>query len=185
MTNRADQGWHWSASRALPAQSPVLNDWLHDRGSLTERLRRHCRNFRVAVLVAADEVLLDPNLAERLGSDRAFCREVLLYCDDQPWVYASSLFSAASLDACPGLAGLGQRALGDVLFEQPGLIRSPFEFACLDAGQQAGLARRIGLPLAADFPLWGRRSALQRGGAQVLVTELFLPRARAYQEHDV
>lgn len=182
MTKRADQGWHWLTGQSLPALSPLLTDWLFDRGSMTERLRRHCRDFRVVVRTQADEVALEPALAERLGGDRAFCREVLLYCDDVPWIYASSLFSHASLDACPELAGLGQKALGELLFGQPGLARSPFEFTGLSPGEQAALARRIDMPLTADFPLWGRRSSLQTGGAQVLVTELFLPRAQAYQE---
>ncbi|WP_232818277.1 chorismate--pyruvate lyase family protein [Zobellella maritima] len=182
MTIRADQEWHWLTGPVPPELSPLLTDWLYERGSMTERLRRHCRDFRVEVRAQADEMELEPALAERLGSTRAFCREVLLYCDDVPWIYASSLYSRASLDACPALAGLGQKALGELLFEQPGLARSQFEFAGLGPEQQAALARRIGLPLAADFLLWGRRSTLRAGGAQVLVTELFLPRARAYQE---
>lgn len=183
MTKRADQEWHWLTGPAMPELSPLLTDWLYDRGSMTERLRRHCRHFRVEVRASADDIALEPALAERLGSPRAFCREVLLYCDDAPWVYASSLYSGASLDACPELAGLGQKALGELLFEHPGLARSQFEFAGLGHEELAVLARRIELPLVADFPLWGRRSTLQAGGAQVLVTELFLPRAWAYKEH--
>ncbi|GAA3543999.1 chorismate lyase [Zobellella aerophila] len=149
---------------------------------MTERLRRHCRDFRVVVRAQADDVMLEPALAERLGGVRGFCREVLLCCDGVPWVYASSLYSGASLEACPELAGLGQKALGELLFEHPGLARSQFEFAGLGHEARVALAQRIELPLAADFPLWGRRSTLQAGGARVLVTELFLPQAQAYQE---
>ncbi|MFP2769100.1 chorismate--pyruvate lyase family protein [Oceanisphaera sp. KMM 10153] len=185
MTNTADHDWHWGPE--LPRSRMPLCNWLQDTGSLTERLRRHCRQFRVQLQSTTAEITLTPTQAAWIGADRAFCREVLLLCDEQPRVYASSLYSPSSLHAIPALGGLGQRALGELLFEDPQLLRSDFEFACLTEAQWRQLSRMQGMTqhldqLANGPSLWARRSLLATGQAGVLVTELFLPAAQAYRE---
>ncbi|MBM7456296.1 chorismate--pyruvate lyase [Oceanisphaera litoralis] len=185
MTNTADHDWHWGPE--LPRSRMPLCHWLQDTGSLTERLRRHCRQFRVQLQSTTGEITLTPAQAAWIGAERAFCREVLLLCDEQPWVYASSLYSPSTLDAVPALGGLGRRALGELLFEDPQLLRSEFDFARLTAPQWRQLAQMQGMtqhpdPLANEPSLWARRSLLATGQAGVLVTELFLPAAQAYRE---
>ncbi len=137
---------------------------------------------------------LTPEQADWLGGEHAHCREVLLLCDEQPWVYASSLYSSAALQALPALGGLGERALGELMFEHPDLTRSDFDFAQLTANQWWQLAQQQNLTQPAlgvsaspqaDAPNrlpWARRSLLAIPRASVLVTELFLPAAQAYKE---
>ncbi len=185
MTNTADHDWHWGPE--LPQAQTNLCNWLQDTGSLTERLRRHCRQFRVQLQSTTAEMTLTPTQATWIGAERAFCREVLLLCDEQPWIYASSLYSPSTLNAVPALAGLGQRALGELLFEDPELLRSDFEFARLTVPQWRQLVLMQGMTQhrdqSANEPsLWARRSLLATGQAGVLVTELFLPAAQAYRE---
>ncbi|WP_375056342.1 chorismate--pyruvate lyase family protein [Zobellella sp. DQSA1] len=180
MTPSADHLWHWTA--ALPLRRPALCDWLRDPGSLTERLRRHCRQFRVAVLAREARLSLTPAQRALLDAEQAYCREVLLLCDGRPWVYASSLYSPTTRAAIPELAELGQRALGELLFDAPDLRRSTFEYAELAQADYDPLAVRLGLAEPAAGPLWGRRSTLATGRARVLVTELFLPAVPAYLE---
>lgn len=182
MTLSADSDWCWGH---LPPAAPALYDWLHEPGSLTRRLQRHCRHFRVQVL--SDSVLrpLTTAQAALLDAGEGYCREVLLLCDDVPWVYATSLYSPATQAAFPALSGLGTRALGELMFEAPDLARTPFEFAALDPADCRRLAVRTNLNIGITPPitrLWARRSALSTGPARVLVTELFLPAAAAYQE---
>ncbi|WP_245748860.1 chorismate--pyruvate lyase family protein [Oceanisphaera psychrotolerans] len=185
MTNTVDHAWHWGPE--LPPSRMPLCSWLQDTGSLTERLRRHCRQFRVQLQSTTATMALTPAQAAWIGAERAFCREVLLLCDEQPWVYASSLYSPSTLDAVPALAGLGQRALGELLFEDPRLVRSEFEFARLtepqwrQLAQQQDLSQQIAQEAGASLP-WARRSLLATGQAGVLVTELFLPAAQAYRK---
>lgn len=191
----ADAGWNWSAR--LPESHPELCHWLQDTGSLTERLRLCCRHFRVQLQRTRAQVSLTPEQADWLGVEQAHCREVLLLCDQQPWIYASSLYSASASDAVPALGGLGQRALGELLFEDPRLTRSDFEFARLTASQwqqwvqQQGAGQETpGMSLSSMCPQtfapaalpWARRSLLAIPQASVLVTELFLPAARVYRE---
>ncbi|GHA13469.1 chorismate--pyruvate lyase family protein [Oceanisphaera arctica] len=185
MINTADHAWHWGPE--LPQSQLPLCNWLQDAGSLTERLRRHCRQFRVQLQSTTAEITLTPTQAAWIGAERAFCREVLLLCDEQPWVYASSLYSPSTLNVVPALAGLGQRALGELLFEDPQLQRREFEFAQLTAAQWRQLAQMQSIVQDTapgdSYPLpWARRSLLATGQAGVLVTELFLPAAQAYRE---
>lgn len=191
----ADAGWNWSTR--LPDSQPELCHWLQDTGSLTERLRLCCQHFRVQLQRTRAQVSLAPEQADWLGVEQAYCREVLLLCDEQPWIYASSLYSSSASDAVPALGGLGQRALGELLFEHPRLTRSNFEFARLTASQwqqlvqqQSTVQETSGAPLLstpgqvfspAVLP-WARRSLLAIPQASVLVTELFLPTAQVYRE---
>lgn len=186
---------HWSWTTSLPdlggdTQMQLrprshLCDWLQDKGSLTERLRQCCQHFRVQLLNTA-QVKLTTEQTAWLGVERAYCREVLLLCDEQPWVYASSLYSPAALSAVPALGGLGERALGELLFEHPLLTRSEFEFAQLTAPhwqqlvqehtQLDGQQPAVQAGSAVNLP-WARRSLLATPQAGVLVSELFLPSA--------
>ena len=193
MNAAADAHWGWQS--ALPLTELNIQHWLQDTGSLTARLRLCCQQFRVQLLNTRAQVPLTPSQAHRLGVTHAYCREVLLLCDEQPWVYASSLYSSAALAGVPALGGLGQKALGELLFDNPRLVRSPFEFAQLTSleFQQLQLAIRASFSHAqsdasttldadAAWRPWARRSVLAIPKARVLVSELFLPAAIAYRE---
>lgn len=175
-----DSNWHWHTSLAPSAVR--LNSWLQDTGSLTERLRRHCQHFNVQLQATRSQIKLSVAQQEWLGATQANCREVLLLCDGQPWIYASSLYTTSAEQAVPALAGLGERALGELLFEHPQLTRSAFEFAQLNQAQWQQLQNIQGLQNNAQIRPWARRSVLAIPEAQVLVTELFLPQAHVYQE---
>ncbi len=150
--------------------------WLFDAGSLTSRLIAHCDGrFRVRVLSQGwqrprrDE-------AQRLGmrvGHMALVREVLLYCDDTPLVFARSVIPRRTLTGRQKyLAALGNRPLGAALFAEPGMRRDELEVACLRG------AARIYPALAeldtGDMCVWGRRSVFYVGGKPLLVAEMFL-----------
>ena len=202
MSATADAHWHWQL--AVPLAGLSMNNWLQDSGSLTARLRLCCQQFRVQLLNTRADVPFTASQARRLGDTHGYCREVLLLCDEQPWIYASSLYSSAALKAVPALGGLGQQALGELLFDNPQLVRGAFEFAQLTALEfqqlQLSLSATLSQPQPAaglrqsptdvniEFdtdtePLpWARRSVLAIPKARVLVSELFLPAATAYRE---
>lgn len=190
MKPTADAQWHWQSDAALAL--PGLKHWLQDTGSLTVRLRHCCQDFKVQLLNTRAKVPLSLSQATWLGESEGYCREVLLLCDNVPWVYASSVYSPASLDAVPALGGLGDKALGELMFENPKLSRSCFEFAALSATSYHVLSQHLApwlvhLPSSPAAPVseilpWARRSVLAIPEAKVLVTELFLPAANAYQE---
>lgn len=66
----------------------------------------------------------------------------------------------------------------NVLFNDPRVRRSPLEAARLDARDSRWHHAAHATGQAALPPLWARRSAFQRGGAPLLITEVFLPAIR-------
>lgn len=161
-----------------PVNPPAaLLPWLVDRGSLTARLRARCPGLRVVLLAQGRA---RPNRDERrlIGlrpGAKALCREVLLECGGTPLVFAHSVLDPRDLDGpWRYLAGLGDRPLGEALFADPRVERTPLAFRTLKRGHplHARAARQLSRPVAA---LWARRSLFRLMGRPLLVTEVFLP----------
>lgn len=170
----------WSPrTRLLRGRIPaVLEAWLLDTGSLTDRMKRACRgHFEVRVV---DEGWQRPRLDEvrALGMRYGmvgWVRQVQLLCDGHPWVFARTIVPVTTLTGAQRrLAHLGNRPLGAFLFADPGMQRGPVEVAAIRNGQAmfslatAGLRRK-------PAEIWGRRSVFRVGGKPLLVTEIFLP----------
>jgi len=163
-----------------------LRDWLLEPSSLTARLKEHCQSFRVEVLGQKIEQCSQNEATEevRVGQD-VLIREVLLYCDDKPHVFARSLLPLSSLTGEEKqLASLGNQSLGQVLFNHPHLKRKGIEVASFD--QQSSVARLSKyLELASLETLWGRRSVFVIDDKPLIVAEVFLPDAVAYQQMSI
>lgn len=158
-----DADWQAAGSQLLP---PQLAPWILEPASLTARLKRHCRQFRVQVLNEQRSEL--PAFLQHLlpGASAAQLREVILWCNGQPCVYAQSWLPERTIDTLRPLADLGERPLGDYIFQQPGLRRGTIEATQLD----------IALPqLSIAAPCHARRSVFTLSGLPLLVAEAFLP----------
>lgn len=176
---------HWRTDAEFEI-SDYLRDWLLDPGSLTARLKRHCHDFHVAVL--GQEITrcsADESTGDIESGQEVLVREVLLYCDDQPQVFARSLLPLSSLTGSEQqLANLGNQSLGQVLFNHPNLKRKRIELACFNPQSTVtNLSRYLGLNTQDN--LWGRRSTFVLDGKPLLVAEVFLPNAIAYQQENV
>ena len=158
-----DAVWQNAGSQPLP---PQLAPWILEPASLTARLKRHSRQFRVQVLNEQRCTL--PAFLRLLLPDThtAQLREVILWCNDMPCVYAQSWLPEQTVNALRPLADLGERPLGDYIFQQPGLRRGIIEATQLD----------IALPqLSIAGPCHARRSVFTLSGLPLLVAEAFLP----------
>lgn len=158
---------------------PPWRDWLSHRESLTARLVAHCDVFEVQCLhQRVADAMLDEIQAMQLSvPGKVHERDVLLHCDGQPMVYAHSVLPLqATAQQWPLFAGLGNRSLGTILFQDPLVRRGPLHYARLR--QSHPLARRIAaMQLSACPPssLLARRSLFTRKRIPLLVTEVFLP----------
>jgi chorismate--pyruvate lyase len=157
--------------RHLPA---ALRDWLLDESSLTQRLQAACTGrFHVEIVSLGWRRPLHDE-AQALGVapwQRALIREVQLWCNDQPWVFARTVIPVRTLrGAQRRLAHLGPRPLGDFLFSHPTLKRSPIQVARIAATSQL----LAGCDISQDA-VWGRRSVFNLKGHPLLVSEFFLP----------
>ncbi|MFF7707349.1 chorismate lyase [Pseudomonas sp. NPDC007930] len=160
-------GW---AADALGAPEPIQG-WLFDSGSLTRRLTlASAHRFNVTPLHEGWQTLRDDEcqaLGLATGSE-GWVREVFLRGRGEAWVFARSVAGREALQADNfALAALGNRSLGELLFNDTAFVRRPIEVCHYP---------RPWLPRAvAREGLWARRSRFDRGAFSVLVMEVFLP----------
>ncbi len=162
--------------------SSTLADWLYDPTSLTARLKQHCQDFRVELIGQHIEPCHSNEAKGNISAgEQVLVREVLLYCDNTPQVFARSLLPLTSLTGeQQQLAHLGTQPLGQVLFNHPNLARQSFEVAEFLPHSSVGkLAKQLNLPMTHN--LWGRRSVFILAEKPIMVAEVFLPNAFAYQ----
>ncbi len=173
MSSSLDKFWNGAAMGCEAGLAP----WLRDHGSLTLRIRQRCDHFAVDNLrssiarIAPDEAALLGIAPQQL----AWSREVFLYADGQPVVFAHSACARQHLrGAWSAVRGLGNQPLGALLFAHPLVVRQPLHYQALHAHHP--LYRRAAAILA-DPPhrLWARRSLFLLHGTPLLVTEVFLP----------
>jgi len=182
--------WQLPCQQVLAPIAPLLKDWLLDKGSLTARLKSQCSVFRVELLGQAQQVccLEEANNFIKVG-EAVLVREVILFCDDVPQVFARSLIPLSSLTGEEqALANLGTQPLGQVLFNNPSLKRQQIELSAFEQSSSvAQLTRRLtktqerGIE-SQTVELWGRRSVFIVENKPLMVAEVFLPDAFAYQE---
>ena len=172
--------WRSPVDVCLPS---YLTDWLLDPTSLTARLRANCQQFSVKVLGQQIEPCSIEDACEvvKVGTE-ILVREVLLFCDGKPQVFARSLLPLSSLTGEEQqLAHLGEQPLGQVIFSKPNLVRHAIEISELTELSSVGkLAKALTLPEAKT--MWGRRSLFYLDDKPLVVAEVFLPDAFAYHE---
>ena len=167
--------WQPASTQPLP---PSLAAWILEPASLTARLKQHCQQFRVQVL--NQQHLALPAFLQPLLPDTATAqlREVILWCNELPCVYAQSWLPTHTIQTLRPLAHLGERPLGDYIFQQPGLQRGVIETAqlSLPLSQWQLTPAESGLLAPAQPTLChARRSVFTLQGLPLLVAEAFLP----------
>ncbi len=170
----------WYKPQQILTQKPhgSIWDWLLGKGSLTARLKTHCREqFRVQVLFQEWQQPLasERDILQLTPKGTHVVREVILHCDDKPWVYARSVIPRSTLTGKEqALHLLGTKPLGQVLFDDPLTKRGTFEITrllpehALFPRAQAAAGREIEMA-------WGRRSVFYLSNKPLLVAEYFLP----------
>jgi chorismate lyase len=158
-----DAQWQDACTMHLPA---VLAPWVLEPASLTARLKRHCQQFRVQVLQqqrASLPAFLQPLLPH---TQAAQVREVILWCNELPCVYAQSWLPEHTLAQLQPLADLGERPLGDYIFQHQSLQRGTIE-----ATELVIALSQLTVPVRCLT----RRSVFQLQQLPLLVAEAFLP----------
>ena len=171
----------WCAEKSSHVND-YLRSWLLDPSSLTARLKSHCQTFRVEVLGQSIDVCSsEESQGDIVAGEKVLIREVLLFCDEKPQVFARSLLPLSSLTGSEKkLATLGNQSLGQVIFNHPLLQRKHIEVSSFDE-HSAVVKLATHYQLKYTQPLWGRRSVFVVGDKPLMVAEIFLPNAYAYQ----
>ena len=151
MINTQDLIWQ-SLKQARDVPNAVMY-WLDDDQSLTAKLKRKFDDFAVNVLL---QTQLEPHQNEATILDftgDSIIREVELLGNTQVMVFARSVIPITN--DTKDLLSIGSKPLGEVLFNDPTIIRGP-------------------LQITHTGSTWGRRSTFTIGTTKLLVSEFFL-----------
>lgn len=154
-----------------------LAPWLHDRGSLTQRIQQRCAQFNVqGVRSGLARIALDESVLLGVAPRHfAWSREVFLHADGRPVVFAHSTCAQQHLHgAWLAVNNLGNRPLGALLFAHPLVERQPLHFKALRSTHPL-YQHAAEVLVNPPSRLWARRSLFHLHGAPLLVTEIFLP----------
>jgi len=175
---------HWLRK---PFLASAYRQWLVDESSLTARLQERYTDFYVQPLSqqTAKPICDEAAVLKLKQAATSHIREVLLFGDEQPVVYAHSVLPHASLrGAWVKLGRLGNQPLGAALFGNSRVKRTPLSYKKLSKNhvlyQQAikHLSQSQSSTSSISKPptyLWARRSIFSLNCAKILVTEVFLP----------
>jgi chorismate-pyruvate lyase len=153
----------WETEPEFEGQQPndIVLSWLNEAGLLTARMRAECaHDFRL-------EVVHDMHPDSSQGE---LHRQVILWCGDEPSVFAETSIPLTTANAHPWLRELGDEPLGERLQSQPDVSRSLFVYRIFDSKQLPAH-----LAISSDEELWARRSDFYIGEDLLTVTEIFLP----------
>lgn len=187
--------WQTPNAEHLSLLSERLKNWLLDESSLTARLKSRCENFHVKIIGQQQQLCSVAEASDFINAgEPILVREVILYCDNVPQVFARSLLPLASLIGKEQVfTQLGEKPLGQVLFNNPSLQRIGLELSLFpEDSSVAKLATTLAAQHATDSALvdrskvykellWGRRSIFMLDNKPLMVAEVFLPNAFAYQ----
>lgn len=170
----------WKPAGLIARISPLrkIQHWLKTPASLTAELKQRCPHLEVVVLSQKFEV---PLLSEtqKLGlaiNEEAWVRCVVLKCQQRNWVYARTVIpNLNSQNPWQELQTLGNKPLGEILFEIPSIQRSPFEFAKEALSDWPYLMNHLQQPQLSKKPGFARRSVFKQKQSPLLLTEVFLP----------
>ena len=107
-------------TKSLEVQNKEILSWLNEPGSITSRIKSFS-NFRLKLLRdgpgevdTAEDDLIITNYEENN------IREVVLYSDEEPFIYAKSILPLETIRLGLGALGnLKENPLGDILFSNP------------------------------------------------------------------
>ena len=136
-------------------------DWLEEEGSITARISSRAE-FKLEILnddigFAEDEEYI----ALEIPPEEVRIREVVLFGDLVPLVYARSIIpELTALKGYPGLGTIGSKPLGDLLFQSELFVKTRREFAQFQSSSKE--------------VFWGRRTHYLVRGYPLSVMEVFL-----------
>ena len=159
--------------------SSEITGWLLDQGSLTQKLiDRSNGKLRVEVLqqrierARLSEYKALAHYAPLNTRRWAVIREVVLYGNNTPWVYARTAIPLSTLKGpLRRLHYLGNKPLGGALFADPTMRRQGLEIAAIHRHHLPKNAQNLH---QSTNTIWGRRSVFFLKDKPLLVCEVFL-----------
>jgi len=132
--------------------------WIRDDQSLTQKLKKRYPDFRVEVHKQEESAIYNHEINQMGNEENFIVREVSLYGDNQPVVFARSVIPKNT--ETDSIMKIGNKPLGEILFTDPNILREPIE-------------------ITFQNNIWGRRSVFVMNNSRILVSEFFLEKIYA------
>ena len=141
-----------SETKSLKVQNNETLSWLNEPGSITSRIKSFS-DFKLKLLRdgpgevdAAEDDLIISNYKENN------IREVLLYSDEEPLIYAKSIIPLETIRLGLGVLGnLKENPLGDILFSNPEIKKEYMLFSKFESNKKIFCGRK-GIYTVKGFP---------------------------------
>ena len=141
-----------SEIKSLEVQNKEILSWLNESGSITSRIKSFS-DFKLKLLRdgpgevdAAEDDLIISNYKENN------IREVLLYSDEEPLIYAKSIIPLETIRLGLGVLGnLKENPLGDILFSNPEIKKEYMLFSKFELNKKIFYGRK-GIYTVRGFP---------------------------------
>ena len=134
----------WMAeTKSLEVQNKEILSWLNEPGSITSRIKSFS-NFRLKLLrdgpgevdTFEDDLVIS-------NYDENNIREVVLYSDEEPLIYAKSIIPLETIRLGLGILGnLKENPLGDILFSNPEIKKKYMLFAKFESNKKIFCGRK-------------------------------------------
>ena len=141
-----------SEIKSLEVQNKEIISWLNEHGSITSRIKSSS-NFRLKLLRdgpgevdTAEDDLIISNYEENN------IREVVLFSDEEPFIYAKSILPLETIRLGLGVLGnLKENPLGDILFSNPEIKKEYMLFSKFELNKKIFYGRK-GIYTVKGFP---------------------------------
>ena len=141
-----------SETKSLEVQNKEILSWLNESGSITSRIKSFS-DFKLKLLRdgpgevdASEDDLIISNYRENN------IREVLLYSDEEPLIYAKSIIPLETIRLGLDILGnLKENPLGDILFSNPEIKKEYMLFSKFESNKKIFYGRK-GIYTVKGFP---------------------------------
>tara|TARA_E500000331_G_scaffold80000_1_gene75614 strand:- start:12 stop:503 length:492 start_codon:yes stop_codon:yes gene_type:complete len=141
-----------SEIKSLEVQNKEILSWLNESGSITSRIKSFS-DFKLKLLrdspgevdAAVDDLIISNYKENNI-------REVLLYSDEEPLIYAKSIIPLETIRLGLGVLGnLKENPLGDILFSNPEIKKEYMLFSKFELNKKIFYGRK-GIYTVRGFP---------------------------------
>ena len=132
-----------SETKSLEVPNKEILSWLNEPGSITSRIKSFS-NFRLKLLKDGPgevDIIEDDLIVSNYEENNI--REVILFSDEEPLIYAKSIIPLETIRLGLGILGnLKENPLGDILFSNPEIKKKYMLYAKFQSNKEIFYGRK-------------------------------------------
>ena len=132
-----------SETKSLEVRNKEILSWLNEPGSITSRIKSFS-NFRLKLLKDGPgevDIIEDDLIVSNYEENNI--REVILFSDEEPLIYAKSIIPLETIRLGLGILGnLKENPLGDILFSNPEIKKKYMFYAKFQSNKEIFYGRK-------------------------------------------